>query len=74
MFIVKKEIKGKNYYYLRKSIRENKKVKAKTLAYLGKTKKEAEKKAKEFLNKNYNDPKDYKLKKNKGGFKKNEHL
>jgi len=48
MFIVKKEIKGKDYYYLRESKREDGKVKAKTLAYLGKTKKEAEEKAKEF--------------------------
>ena len=48
MFIVKKEIKGKEYFYLRQSVREGGKVKAKTLAYLGKTKKEAEEKAKEF--------------------------
>ena len=42
MFIVKKKIKGKEYYYLRESRREKGKVKAKTVAYLGKTKKEAE--------------------------------
>ncbi len=48
MFIVKKEIKGKDYFYLRASVREDGKVKAKTLAYLGKTKKEAEEKAKEY--------------------------
>ena len=48
MFIVKKEIKGKDYFYLRESKREDGKVKAKTLAYLGKTKKEAEEKAKEY--------------------------
>ncbi len=48
MFIVKKKIKGKEYYYLRKSKREKDKVKAVTLAYLGKDKKEAEEKAKEF--------------------------
>ena len=48
MFIVKKQIKGKDYYYLRQSKRENGKVIAKTIAYLGKTKKEAEQKAKEF--------------------------
>ena len=51
MFIVKKKIKGKDYFYLRQSTRENGKVKAKTLAYLGKTKKEAEEKAKEYLKK-----------------------
>jgi glycyl-tRNA synthetase len=48
MFIVKKEIKGKEYFYLRSSVREDGKVKAKTLCYLGKTMKEAEKKAKEY--------------------------
>ena len=44
MYIVKKEISGKDYYYLRESRRENGKVKAVTVAYLGKNKKEAEKK------------------------------
>ena len=48
MFIIKKSRKGKDYYYLRESKREDGKVKAKTIAYLGKTKKEAEKKAKEY--------------------------
>jgi len=48
MFIVKKEIKGNDYYYLRESKRIDGKVVAKTLAYLGKSKEEAEKKAKEF--------------------------
>jgi glycyl-tRNA synthetase len=48
MFVVKKEIKGNNYYYLRESKREDGKVVAKTIAYLGKSKEEAEKKAKEF--------------------------
>ncbi len=48
MFIVKKTIAGKDYYYLRKSIREGDKVISKTLAYLGKDKEEAEKKKKEI--------------------------
>lgn len=48
MFIVKKKIGEKEYYYLRKSERKDGKVKAITLAYLGKTKKEAEKKKKEI--------------------------
>ncbi len=48
-FIVKKTIHNKEYYYLNESKRIDGKVKTKTLAYLGKTKKEAEKKAKEFL-------------------------
>jgi len=48
MFIVKKKIKDKDYYYLRESNRVDGKVKAKTLAYLGKNKKEAEKRAKEY--------------------------
>ena len=46
-FIVKKNIHGKDYYYLRESKREDGKVKAVTVAYLGKTKKEAEKKLRE---------------------------
>ena len=50
-FIVKKNIKGKDYYYLRESKREEGKVKAVTVAYLGKTKKGAEEKAKEISKK-----------------------
>jgi len=49
-FIVKKIINGREYYYLRESKRENGKVKAKTIAYLGKTKKGAEEKMKRVLN------------------------
>jgi glycyl-tRNA synthetase len=48
-FIVKKEINGKEYYYLNENKRIQGKVKTKTLAYLGKTKKEAEKKAAEII-------------------------
>lgn len=48
MFIVKKKIGGNEYYYLRKSVREKGKVVAKTVAYLGKDKKEAERKAREM--------------------------
>ena len=48
-FIVKKKIAGKTYYYLRESIRENGKIKAKTLAYLGKNKKLSEKKTRVIL-------------------------
>lgn len=48
VFIVKKKIGGREYYYLNKSIREGKKVRTKTIAYLGKTRADAEKKAKEF--------------------------
>ena len=47
-FIVKKNIKGNEYYYLNENRRILGKVKTKTLAYLGKDKKEAEKKAAEF--------------------------
>jgi len=50
-FIVKKRINGKDYYYLRKSVREGKKIKAVSIAYLGKTKKEAEEKLKNLENK-----------------------
>ncbi len=48
-YIVKQKVKGKNYYYLRKSVREGKKVISKNIAYLGKNKKDAEKKAKDIL-------------------------
>lgn len=50
-FIVKKKVHGNDYYYLNKSVREGDKVKSITIAYLGKTKEEAELKAKEILNK-----------------------
>jgi glycyl-tRNA synthetase len=49
MFIVKKKIGGKEYYYLRKSERKGGKVKAVTVAYLGKNRKDAEKKSKEII-------------------------
>ncbi len=48
-FIVKKIINGNEYYYLNENKREGTKVKTKTLAYLGKTKKQAEEKMKQFL-------------------------
>src|SRR3989344_7742601 len=49
MFIVKKKVGKNEYFYLRESRREGKKVRAKTVAYLGKTRKEAEGRMKEFL-------------------------
>ncbi|MEK6827143.1 MAG: glycine--tRNA ligase [Nanoarchaeota archaeon] len=48
-FIVKKTISGNDYYYLNENKRIDGKIKTKSLAYFGKTKKEAEKKAKEFI-------------------------
>ncbi len=57
MYIVKKKIKGKEYYYLNKSIREGSKVISKNVAYLGKDKKEAEKKAREIIEKMKNEEK-----------------
>jgi len=48
-FIVKKKIHGNEYYYLNESKRIGDKVKTKTLAYLGKTKKEAERRKREIL-------------------------
>ena len=48
-FIVKKKIGGNEYYYLNENKRVDGKVKTKTIAYLGKDKKEAEKKAKDIL-------------------------
>ena len=49
MFIVKKKIGKEEYYYLRESKRHGNKVKAITTAYLGKDKKQAEKKAREII-------------------------
>jgi glycyl-tRNA synthetase len=50
-FIVKKIINGKEYYYLNENKRIDGKVKTTSLAYLGKIKKEAEKKAKQLIKK-----------------------
>ena len=50
-FIVKKTINGKSYYYLNETKRIDGKVQTKSLAYLGKTKKQAEKMAKEIIEK-----------------------
>ena len=49
MFIVKKKIHGREYFYLRQSKREGDKVLSKTIAYLGKTRKEAEARKKEII-------------------------
>ena len=51
MFIVKKKISGKEYFYLRETKRQGKKVISKTIAYLGKNKKEAEEKMQKIKNK-----------------------
>jgi glycyl-tRNA synthetase len=48
-FIVKKKISGNDYFYLNENKRVDGKVKTKTLAYLGKERKDAERKAKEIL-------------------------
>lgn len=56
-FIVKKKISGKEYFYLRESKRENGKVVAKTIAYLGKNRIEAEDMMKEVLSLRANDKK-----------------
>ena len=48
MFITKKKIAGRTYYYLQKSVREGKKVKSKMIAYLGKNLEEAKNRAEEI--------------------------
>lgn len=50
-FVVKKTINGRDYYYLNENKRVDGKVKTKSIAYLGKTKTQAEKKAKEIIKK-----------------------
>ena len=49
VYIVKQKVNGKDYFYLRKSVREGGKVKSKSVAYLGKTREEAEEKTKEII-------------------------
>jgi glycyl-tRNA synthetase len=48
MYIVKRTVKGKDYFSLRKSIREKDKVKSRFICYLGKSLEEAEKKKAEI--------------------------
>ncbi len=48
-FVVKKTIHGNDYYYLNENKRVDGKVKTKTIAYLGKVKKDAKKKAEEII-------------------------
>src|SRR3989338_2310745 len=48
-FIVKKRINGKEYFYLNENKRVEGKVKTKTLAYLGKNRKDAEEKMKNLM-------------------------
>jgi len=51
MYLTKKKISGKEYYYLRESVRKGKKVISRNIAYLGADKKEAEEKMGEIINK-----------------------
>lgn len=48
-YIAKQKVNGKDYFYLRKAVRDGKKVTSKHIAYLGKTRDEAEKKYAEIL-------------------------
>lgn len=48
MYIVKQNINGNDYFYIRKSIREDGKVKSKMVCYGGKTKEEAERKVEQL--------------------------
>ena len=48
-YIVKQNVKGNDYYYLRKSIRKGDKVISKNISYLGKDKEQAQRKAKEII-------------------------
>jgi glycyl-tRNA synthetase len=50
-YIVKQKINGKDYFYLRKSVRNGKKVTSQHVAYLGSNKEEAEKKYAEIIKK-----------------------
>ena len=48
-YIVKQKINGKDYFYLRKSVRKGKKVISQHIAYLGSNREEAEKKFAEII-------------------------
>ena len=48
MYIAKQNINGKDYYYIRKSVRKGEKVISQNVAYGGKTREEAEDKLKEL--------------------------
>lgn len=61
-FVVKQKVHGKDYYYLRKSVREGNKVVSKCLGYLGKNKIEANKKAKEIIKKMDNEKNKFEIK------------
>ncbi|MBS3079196.1 glycine--tRNA ligase [Candidatus Pacearchaeota archaeon] len=54
MYIVKKKVNGKDYYYLQKSIRQGEKIISKSVAYLGKDFEEAKLRA-EILKKEFNE-------------------
>jgi len=49
VYIIKQKINGKDYYYLREAKRDGNKITSKHVAYLGKTRKEAEEKMKEIM-------------------------
>jgi glycyl-tRNA synthetase len=49
VYVVKQKVNGKDYFYLRKSVREDGKVKSKSIAYLGKTPEQAETRKLEIL-------------------------
>ena len=57
MYIAKQNISGKDYYYIRKSVRNGDKVVSKNVCYGGKTKEEAEAKLKELQESNHKENK-----------------
>ena len=69
-YIAKQKVKGHDYYYLRESRREGKKVKSISLGYLGKTRKEAEEKMKEKMKSILNQEKQENIMKMEGENKK----
>jgi len=70
VYIAKQKVYGKDYYYLRQSVRKGSKVLSKCVAYLGKNKKEAEKKAEEIMKKMQEEKIDFNEKKQKEGLRK----
>ncbi|MFH1500796.1 MAG: hypothetical protein ABIE22_02515, partial [archaeon] len=65
MYVTKKKVKGKEYYYLRESKREGDKVKSVNVAYLGKDEASARKMADKFIEEKEAPEKEKKIEKEK---------
>ncbi len=74
MYIVKQNINGKDYFYLRKSVRKGSKVTSQHVAYLGSNKEEADKKYAEITKNMDSNKKEIKMENNKNELKENKKI